>query len=433
MDQISNILSSWKHRRLTLMGKIQVIKSLAATQLTYILAPLVTNHKIVKEINGIFYSFLWNNKGDKIKRSVMINNYESGGLKMIDFFLFNKSPKTTWIKKYLDESNRGKWKDFYELELGKYGGSLLFAGNLNRHDTLKTISVKDPFLQEIVQIWSEVNFENQIKTKQQFLELPIWHNSLIRINHNPVYYKHIFLQGISKVSHLMKDSRTFLSLPDFSNTYNIRIEPLKYFGLISALRYLYNSNFSGNESKDPVTSDSFLEAFSKSNKMNRVVYGKLITTKCTSPVKTQLKWNDRIVLNEGCTADWKSAYCLAAKCTKSTKLINFQYRLLHRILPTNLFLAKIKIEQDPNCSFCHNHHENLIRLFWDCEIVSGFWENMTEKFKQCNLIWINYQKNISIYLGLRPDTSQFSLQLNFCFLLARHHIGAAGRITRLLF
>ena len=162
--------------------------------------------------------------------------------------------------------------------------------------------------------------------------------------------------------------------------------------------------------------------FSTSNKVNRVVYGKLITAKCTSPVKSQLKWNERIVLYEGCTADWKSAYCLAAKCTKSTKLINFQYRLLHRILPTNLFLAKIKIKQDPNCSFCHNYHENLIHLFWDCEIVSTFWENMTEKLKQCNLISINYQKNISIYLGLRPDTSQFSLQLNFCFLLARHHI-----------
>ena len=93
------------------------------SQLTYILAPLVTNHKIVKEINDIFYSFLWNNKGDKIKQSVMINNYESGGLKMIDISSFNKSLKTTWIKKYLDKSNRGKWKDFFELELEKYGGS----------------------------------------------------------------------------------------------------------------------------------------------------------------------------------------------------------------------------------------------------------------------------------------------------------------------
>ena len=117
-----------------------------------------------------------------------------------------------------------------------------------------------------------------------------------------------------------------------------------------------------------------------------------------------------------------STYCLAAKCTKSTKLINFQYRLLHRILPMNLFLTKVKIKQDPNCSFCHNYHENLITFFWDCDIVLTFWENMTEKLKQCNLISINYQKSISIYLGLRPDTSQFSLQLNFCFLLERYHI-----------
>ena len=73
------------------MRKIQVIKSLAGSQLTYILAPLATNHKIIKEINDIFYSFLWNNKGDKIKRSVMINNHERGGLKMIDTSLFNKS------------------------------------------------------------------------------------------------------------------------------------------------------------------------------------------------------------------------------------------------------------------------------------------------------------------------------------------------------
>ena len=228
-----------------------MIKSLAASQLTYILAPLVINHKIIKEINDIFYSFLWNNKGDKLKRSVMINNYESGGLEMIDISSFNKSLETTWVKKYLDESKGGKWKDFFELELGKYGGSVVFTGNLNRRDILKTTSVKDPFLQEIVQIWSEVNFDNQIKTKQHFLELPIWHNSLIRINDKPVFYEHIFLRGISKVSHLMKDLRTFLSLSEFLNTFNIRIEPLKYFGLISALLYLYNSNFSGNETRDP--------------------------------------------------------------------------------------------------------------------------------------------------------------------------------------
>ena len=40
----------------------------------------------------------------------MINDYPEGGLKMIDIASFNKSLKATWIKKYLDLGNRGKWK-----------------------------------------------------------------------------------------------------------------------------------------------------------------------------------------------------------------------------------------------------------------------------------------------------------------------------------
>ena len=72
------------------------------------------------------YSFLWNNKGGKIKRTLLISNYDHGGLKMVDLSSFNKYLKTTWIRKYLDTSNQGKWKEFVELDLGKYGGNLIF-------------------------------------------------------------------------------------------------------------------------------------------------------------------------------------------------------------------------------------------------------------------------------------------------------------------
>ena len=96
------ILSCWKFRRLSLLGKITVIKSLAASQLVYILAPLQTDREAIKEINTIFFQFLWDEKGDKIKRNVMINDYAEGGLKMIDIESFNKSLKSSWIKKYLD-------------------------------------------------------------------------------------------------------------------------------------------------------------------------------------------------------------------------------------------------------------------------------------------------------------------------------------------
>ena len=44
------------------------------------------------------------------------------------------------------------------------------------------------------------------------------------------------------------------------------------------------------------------------------------------------------------------------------------------------------------------------------------------KPKLSKLSKTNYPKQITVFLDLRPDTSTFSLQLKFCFLLARHYI-----------
>ena len=88
--KIKTILGCWKFRRLSLLGKITVLKSFLAFQLVYILTPLQTNHQAIKEINMLFFHFLWNDKKDKIKRSIMINDYPERGRKMIDISSFNK-------------------------------------------------------------------------------------------------------------------------------------------------------------------------------------------------------------------------------------------------------------------------------------------------------------------------------------------------------
>ena len=56
---------------------------------------------------------------------------------MIDIKSFNKALKSTWIKKYLDKDNHGKWKLFSDLHLTDYGGTDLFKGNLNKNDLHK--------------------------------------------------------------------------------------------------------------------------------------------------------------------------------------------------------------------------------------------------------------------------------------------------------
>ena len=161
---------------------------------------------------------------------------------MVDLSSFNKSLKITWIQKYLDTSNHGKLKEFVELELGKHGGSLIFKGNLNKTDSLKTISVKNNVTRELLEIWSEANFEDVIKTKQQFLEQSLWHNSLIRIDNKPIFEKKLFFRGISKVKDLMKESCNFLCLQDFIEIYKMQIKPLNFMDLYLPLKIIIIKN-----------------------------------------------------------------------------------------------------------------------------------------------------------------------------------------------
>ena len=157
---------------------------------------------MISEINKLFYLFLWNGKGDKIKRDIMINNYPEGGLKMIDILSFNKALKDTWIKKYLDTGNQGKWKLFFDLERKKFECTLPFTSNLNKINTANIFKTQDSFLMEILLIWSEINFEESITSASQFTEQSLWYNSLIRINDSPIFFKEWYRKGITKVKHL---------------------------------------------------------------------------------------------------------------------------------------------------------------------------------------------------------------------------------------
>ena len=111
-------------------------------------------------------------------------------------------------------------------------------------------------------------------------------------------------------------------------------------------------------------------------------------------------------------------------------LINFQYRFLHRILPKNSFPTKIGIKQGSNCYFCPTIEENLAHFFWHCPNVQTFWRTLTEKLADFDFIPRDYSKNITVFLGLKSETSKFCLQINFCFLLARRYVWGCRTCNR---
>ena len=146
---------------------------------------------------------------------------------------------------------------------------------------------------------------------------------------------------LQQITHLMKNRDTFLSFHEFKERYDVQINFLTFHTLISALKSLKaNCLLIGK-----ADFESFLSKFLKSHKANKIVYEKLVSLKRQFPLRTQQKWSADCELESHETLNWQSIYVLSLRCTKITKPITFQFKLLHRRLAPNDFLKKTGIKE----------------------------------------------------------------------------------------
>ena len=233
IEKNKKMFSNWSARRLTLLGRIAILKSLAVSQIVYVLSSVPTPQGVIKEINSLLYDFLWDGKSDKIKRTEMINSSSKGGLKMIDIQSFNQSLKMKWVKGYLDDDNQAKWKFFVNHYLERHGGNLVFSSNLKRQD-VPLLNLTDPFLAEIVEYWSTLNYRDE---NLDFFSTEIWHNSLIRIKNRPFFYKSWFNTGVKEIRDLLDAEQNVISYNTFTAQYNSKTNYLEYYKAVSALKH----------------------------------------------------------------------------------------------------------------------------------------------------------------------------------------------------
>ena len=93
MRSLLNILS---RRRLTLFGKVTVLKTMVVPKIVHLLSSLPSPILMLKEIDRMFFKFIWDGKPDKIKRKILTKEIERGGIRMIDIKAFNKSLKFSY-------------------------------------------------------------------------------------------------------------------------------------------------------------------------------------------------------------------------------------------------------------------------------------------------------------------------------------------------
>ena len=100
---------------------------------------------------------------------------------------------------------------------------------------------------------------------------------------------------------------------------------------------------------------------------------------------------------------FENVFGYISKITYDYKLQNFQYKLLHRILPTNTFLVKIGIKDSDLCSFCKIATDSIMHYIWQCPKVQEFWQQV-ERTQYSIQIWSNFHTRSSTLFYFLQNT-----------------------------
>ena len=126
-DKVRNmekVLNTWKRRKLTLIGRINIVKTLALSKLIFNASNLYIRPHVIDEASKLIFNFFWEGKRPKIKKKHNIGEKVNGGLKMIDFDIMEIALKISWIQRIQQNSDAG-WKAIPERLLRDLGGPYL--------------------------------------------------------------------------------------------------------------------------------------------------------------------------------------------------------------------------------------------------------------------------------------------------------------------
>lgn len=368
IEEMKKVFMNWSKRILTPLGKITVIKSLALSKINHLILALPNpSEKIIKEIQSMFYSYLWNNGPDKIKRSLVTQNYDMGGLRMVDLGMFINSLKLTWLRRILKNTNKylTTVNELYPFinDCVKYGSAFAEvrrsqSDNKFWRDVIYSFKL---FSETVLPVnWYEV------------LRLPIWYNKNIKVGGAAVFYPNWKDNGILLINDLLDNNGNLVSLEIFQRKFRVHTNFLEFEGLISSVRnYLYSCRFEhfSKRENDPIR--PLISCYILKNKKGcRDMYDQFVL-KHVSPTSS-VKWQNELDLYPN--FEWKNVLGLVFKITKDTNLRWFQIRINHRILGTNYLINKMGLKTDDKCTFCLEEKETLKHLFWDCEHVQHFWD-----------------------------------------------------------
>ncbi len=174
-----------------------------------------------KTINDVLIK-LWKNKTHYIRKSVILNSYNKGGLNFINFDSLNNRFKINWLKQYLSKPT-SIWNTFPQLIFSRFGG-LHFLLMCN-YDISKLPIKLSNFHRQALLAWTLI-YKHNFSPQRCF----IWNNK-----NKSLYYANWFSNGLVLVQQLFNNQGLLLRYSEFLSKYQIPITSKEFAVVMGAI------------------------------------------------------------------------------------------------------------------------------------------------------------------------------------------------------
>jgi len=395
LNRVKNCIHVWKSRKLTLFGKVQLLKSLALSKLVYSLSLLHVDKAIVKDITKCFHSFLWNTT-DRIKRNTLIARYNVGGINMVDVDCMVQGLKAAWIPRllraYESESILNIYLQMYKLDL-----NIILNGNISKDIMLPDNVWLPLFYQQCITSFNSCKTDKYSVNVHDFLKQPIWCNKLFTFKGKSLCYPNWIHSGFVWVKDFVDNSGNFVTgdyvyqrlicKRNWICEYKTMKKVIKKQS--SKFQCMFYAKYENISKQIIITNNDVMNVIL--DQKCKFFYDILVETKkCRSYVEQY--WRKKLG-KEMPENVWEKVYMNRIHKLPDNKLREFMYKFFHRLLPNRATLYKWKRVESPICPIC-SKTENIEHIYFECKCIKPLWEAVGAKMN----IDLNWNKIICGYL-----------------------------------
>jgi len=207
-----------------------LVKTLGISKLVFVASVLCVSEMVIKTVQEKLLKFLWKNKKDKVKRSVLYQPHSHGGLNFPNFHTVIKSLCLSWLGRFLNGANES-WQAIPNDFFNRYGG-LSFLLKCN-YDSKKLDENLPLYYREMFDYFKELRAGHPDIDKSEFILWNIKESTIIE--NKSMFWAHLSEQGICFVHDLLDKNGKFLSLENVQCKCNVHLNFFQYFQLIAAI------------------------------------------------------------------------------------------------------------------------------------------------------------------------------------------------------